>query len=163
MLMGDKYLASTVIYVKSRGASHRIHKASIDHSRDSSAHDVLFARIRASRITGINFIMEIRAVYRATRWCSEGTPHVKQPRKNHRIHPPISRASIRVVKSTRRAFFPFHTDAMITNTIARLTFATPLLLFPVAAGLTMIDRRSEEREIATSTIIMYTVRHAVIG
>lgn len=57
---------------------------------------------------------------------------------------------------------PFHTDAVITNTIAPLTLL-PLLLFPVAAGLTMIDRRSEEREIATSTIIMYTVRHAVIG
>lgn len=36
MLMRDKYLASTVIRQISRRTSHRIHKPSIDHSRDSS-------------------------------------------------------------------------------------------------------------------------------
>jgi hypothetical protein len=47
-----------------------------------------------------------------------------------------------------------------TNTIAANDAA---VLVISAAGLTMIDRRREEREITTSAIIMYTVRRAVIG
>jgi len=51
---------------------------------------------------------------------------------------------------------------MITSTPSPVMSLLPLL-FLAAAGLTMIDRWSDEREIATSAIIMYTARRAVIG